>query len=324
MPFDSLPYLADVESRSQTDTEQPATVFVAEPEEMEISTPDDILSSTAPRVRKRASWKKLFSKPRVATTDQTTTNAEVSPVTSTPNLPTLPSAKDKENSFLRMFGKPQSTSATVSSEQPTAAAANDAEVANPKKKSALRKFGKKASRKGAADVPSPTDARSPLPRVSTSNPHLPLPKSPSGAKLSFKHAATFGHCSKSSSKHAPSNAQPVPPQPPSAAPSKQQHPKESKNGPGYAHSGMHTLLHPIQAYQAHLYNVHGIGSGPSTLDLLTPMPIPKGGVKRTDPYAELGLGLPRAPTVSVMGSRRASAPSTVQTEREHDSKTKSD
>lgn len=310
-------YLTDVESAcSPADTEQTATLFTAEPEE--ILTPYDTLSPTVPRMRKHASWKsKLFSKPRAATIDQTTVDAEVSPAASTPNIATVSSAKDKENSFLRMFGGTNKRQATFASlpEQSIAAATNDTEVVDPKKKSALRKFGKIASRKGADDIPSPKDARSPFPRSSTlSDAHLPSPTSPCSGKLSLKHAATFGHCSKCSSHHsdAPSTSQP----PPTPASPKPQHPKESRNGPGH-HSGIHTFLHPIQACQAHLYSVHGIGSGPSTLDLLTPTPIPKGGVRRTDPYAELGIA--RVPTVNGMAARRASAPSS-----EHGVRTKLD
>ena len=198
-----------------------------------------------------------------------------------------------------MFGtnKRHALSGTVavgSSEQSITAVANEAEVTDPKKKSALIKFGKKASRKGVADVPSPKDAKLPLPRACTlSDPHLPNPTSPFSSKVNLKHAATFGHCSSTDVSSTP-----LP---------KQQQPKEPRNAPGQ--SGMHTFLHPIQACQAHLYNVHGIGSGPSTLDLLTPTPIPKGGVKRTDPYAELGIA--RVPAVNVIAARRASAPSTV-------------
>jgi hypothetical protein len=216
-----------------------------------------------------------------------------------------------------MFGtnKRHTPSAPVGLDGPSiAAAANDAELTDPKKKSALIKFGKKASRKGAADVPSPKEVKSPLPRACTlSDAHLPTPRSPCSAKVNLKHAATFGH-----STDAPSTSQPAPP----PAPSKQQQPKEPRNVTG--HSGMHTLLHPIQACQAHLYNVHGIGSGPSMLDLLTPTPIPKGGVKRTDPYAELGIA--RVPAVNVIAARRASAPSTVVVEvkRVHNVKIQSD
>lgn len=239
----------------------------------------------------------------MASTEQTTADAEVSPTTSTPNMPTLLSTKEKDNGFLRMFGtnKRHTPSATVgSSEQSITAVANEAELTDPKKKNALIKFGKKASRKGTADVPSPKDAKSPLPRACTlSDPHLPTPTGPCNAKVSLKHAVTFGPTD------APSTSQPPPP----PAPSKQQQPKEPRNAPG--HSGMHTFLHPIQACQAHLYNVHGIGSGPSTLDLLTPTPIPKGGVKRTDPYAELGLGIARVPAVNVIAARRASVPSSI-------------
>ena len=294
MILDTPRYLSNVESvRSPADTERTATVFTAEPEE--ILTPDDI---TASQVRKRASWKsKLFSKPRAAATDQTTVDAEISPAASTPNTTTFSSAKEKENSFLRLFGT-NKRQASVS-EQSIAAAVNDTEVVDPKKKSALRKFGKIASRKSAAaDAPSPKDARSPLPRLSTlSDTHLPSPTSPCSGKLNLKHAATFG----------PDAPSPSTAQPPMPAPSKQQHPKEARNGSG--HSGMHTFLHPIQACQARLYNVHGIGSGPSTLDLLMPTPIPKGGVRRTDPYAELGIA--RMPAVNVIAARRASAPSSV-------------
>lgn len=218
-----------------------------------------------------------------------------------------------------MFGsnKRHTPSVTVgSSEQSITAAVNEAELTDPKKMSALIKFGKKASRKGTADVPSPKDAKSPLPRACT-DPYPPTPTSPCSTKVSLKHAATFGHCS---STDAPSTSQPPPP----PAPSKQQQPKEPRNAPG--HSGMHAFLHPIQACQAHLYNVHGIGSGPSTLDLLTPTPIPKGGVKRTDPYAELGLGIARVPAVNVIAARRASVPSTVmvQVKRVHKVRAQSD
>ena len=306
MILDTPRYLTDVQSvGSPADTERTATVFTAEPEE--IPTPDDMLSPTAPQVRKHASWKsKLFSKSRAATTDQTV-DAEVSPTTSTHNLPTLSSAKEKENGFLRMFGtnKRHTPSASVaSSEQSIAAIANDAEALDTKKKSALRKFGKKASRKSAADVPSPTDTKFPLQHSSTlPDPHLPRsPTSPCGSKLNLKHAATFGHCSKTSHPHH-TDAAPLPTSPKHQHP----HPKEARNGSG--HSGMHTFLHPIQACQAHLYNVHGIGSGPSTLDLLMPTPIPKGGIRRTDPYAELGIS--RVPVVNVMAARRASAASSV-------------
>lgn len=315
MIHDTPRYLTDVDSvRSPADTERIATVFTAEPEE--VLTPDDVLSPTAPRVRKRASWKsKLFSKTRAATTDPTAVDAEVSPAASTPNIPTLASAKEKENNFLRIFGtnKRQATSASVP-EQSIAVTTNDAEVVDPKKKGALRKFGKIASRKGAADAPSPKDARSPLPRSSTlPDTHLLSPTSPCSGKLSLKHAATFGQCSKCSSHHIDTSSTSQWPPPPTPASSKQQHPKEARNGAG--HSGIHTFLHPIQACQAHLYNVHGIGSGPSTLDMLTPTPIPKGGIRRTDPYAELRIA--RVPTVNVTAVRRTSAP-------EHDARTKLD
>ena len=296
MTLDSPHYLLDIEFvRTQ---ERTAMLFTTEPEE--ILSPDNTISPTVPRVQKFASWKsKIFSKHRAASTEQTTAGAEVSPTTSTP---TISPVKEKENSFLRMFGTNKrhtpSTTATVgSSEQSITAAANEAEVTDPKKRV---KFGKKPSRKGA-DVPSPKDAKSPLPRVcAMSDPHLPTPTSPCSPKAGLKHAATFGHCS---SIDTPSTSQP-----------KQQQPK---NLPGQ--SGMHTFLHPIQACQAHLYNVHGIGSGPSTLDLLTPTPIPKGGVKRTDPYAELGIA--RVPAVNVIAARRASAPSV---QRVHDVRTQSD
>jgi hypothetical protein len=318
MIFDSPCHLPDVESlRSPADSEQTATIFTTEPEE--ILTADDPLSSAVPGVQKRASWKsKLFSKPRAATTDQSTAGAEVSPATPTPNTPTPSSSKDKENSFLRMFGanRRHSTSSTVvSSEQSTGVLANDAEAIDSKKKSTLRKFGKKSSsRKDAPDDPCPKDAKPPLPHASTLS--LPTPTSPCSVKLCLTHAATFGHGSKSISDHhsdALSTSQPHPPTPPT--PSKQQNPKEPRNGPGY--SGMHTLLHPIQACQAHLYNVHGIGSGPATLDLLMPTPIPKGGVKRTDPYAELGMArVPAAVNVGVKAARRASVPSVAEVQRE--------
>ena len=294
--LDSPHYLLDIESVCcPADVERTVTVFTTESEEM--LTPDDFLSSTAPRVRRHVSWKsKLFSKPRAATAEaeaeaeQTAADADVSPMTSTSNIPIY--SKEKESSFLRMFttNKRHTPPATIGpAEQSIAAAANEANVADPKKKSALLMFGKKASRKGTTGVPSPKETKSPLPRACTlSNP----PASPSSAKVSLKHAATFGHRSSTD-----------PPSPSILLP------KESRNAPG--HSGMHTFLHPIQACQAHLYNVHGIGSGPSTFDLLTPTPIPKGGVKRTDPYVELGLGTARVPAVNVIVARRASAPSAV-------------
>ena len=299
---DSPHYLLDIEF-VRAETERTAMLFTTEPEE--ILPPDNILSSTVPRVQKLASWKnKIFSKQRAASTEQTAAGSEVSPTTSTP---TISPVKEQENSFLRMFGtnKRNSTPSTTttatatvgSSEQSITAAANEAEVTDPKKKFALIKFGKKPSRKGAAGVPSPKDAKSPLP---LSDPHLPTPTSLYSPKVGLKHAATFGHCA---STDAPSTSQP-----------KQQQPK---NVPGQ--SGMHTFLHPIQACQAHLYNVHGIGSGPSTLDLLMPTPIPKGGVKRTDPYAELGIA--RVPAVNVIAARRASAPSV---QRVHDVRTQAD
>ncbi len=291
MTLDSPHYLLDFEFvRTQAETERTAILFTTEPEDL--LPPDSTVSSTVPRVQKFASWKsKLFSKQRAASTEQTTAGAEVSPTTSTP---TISPVKEKENSFLRMFGtnkrhSPSTTATVGSSEQLITAAANEAEVTDPKKKSALIKFGKKPSRKGATDVPSPKDTKSSLPRAS--DPHLPTSTSPCSPKVSLKHAATFGHCS---STDAPLTSQPK-------------------------QSGMHTFRHPIQACQAHLYNVHGIGSGPSTLDLLTPTPIPKGGVKRTDPYAELGIA--RVPAVNVIAARRASAPSV---QRVHDVRTQSD
>jgi hypothetical protein len=318
-------YLPDVES---TDTERTTTVFTAEPEEMQI--PDDPLTSMAPQVRKPPSWKsRLLAKSRVATPFDADVSLTAVPTPVSP-APSSTSTKERETGFLRMFGtnKRPATSATVVMSAPgqstAAAATNDNEPVDTKKKNTFKRLGKKASRKDAPDDPSPKCTKSPLlPRraCTQSEPHLPPTPptpptppspftSPFTSKPSLKHAATMGHCPKSPS--SPSYHTDAPSTPQTPTPSKQQqqqHPKEAKNAPG--HCGMHSLRHPIQACQAHLYNVHGIGSGPATLDLLTPTPVPKGGVRRTDPYAELGAArVPAAAAaVNVKAARRASAPS---------------
>ncbi|CCA76051.1 hypothetical protein PIIN_10051 [Serendipita indica DSM 11827] len=76
-----------------------------------------------------------------------------------------------------------------------------------------------------------------------------------------------------------------------------------------------TRFNPLRDLEAHLYNRHGLGTGPSTRDGYRATPVPKTGIPRTRPYELPGIERPvpskrNSVGTPTSGSRRDSVQST--------------